>query len=72
MSDISTDNLAGAIESVDRAVSILKELHANGIAPSVGEMAWASIADADTEDVKVVLARNALMLSVALQKLADQ
>jgi hypothetical protein len=69
---VQTADLDGAVESVDRAVAMLRELHSHGIAPDVSTMALASISDADSEDWRRVLARTSLMLAVSLARLAER
>ncbi|MGY4650584.1 hypothetical protein [Mycobacterium sp. URHB0021] len=68
---VSNADLDGAIHTVDRLIDALRQLQAHGIAPSVEEMALASLHDGDGDPLRTV-ARLSLLLAVTLQRLAAQ
>ena len=68
---IHDEDLIGAIETVERLISMMRELQARGIAPTVEEMALASVHEDDGDPLRTV-ARLSLLLAVALQRAAAQ
>lgn len=65
---VSTTDLAGAVESLDVIVTGLRYARQQGIAVSVEELAVIALADGDSPAAR---ARQALVLAVALMRLAD-
>lgn len=65
---ISTADLAGANQTLDLLVAQLRELRSRGIQPSTEELVRACVED---DTAMRALARVSLLLTLALQRLAD-